>query len=605
MTPKYEPSAYDMKFERVDRIPLVLGILQQMGVQLIIDANYKPHGNHQGLSVGWLAELFLVYVLAETDHKLVPVQAWVVKHHYTLEQLTGQRIQANDFTDDRLGDVLRYLSQDELWWRIDQALSQRSMRVYQLDRTGPVRLDATVGGVQHNEHKHSLFKSGRNKQGLVEVQFKLMLGVLDPLGMPLAADVVPGDVSDDPLYVPIYQRIRQTLAKAGLLYIGDSKMSALETRAVMAMGGDYYLTPLAMVGHMPLLRDELLSLVEAEHLALTEIYLPQDLPPNPAIAPADPALAIAQGVEVLREQQFIRADGQVGTWSERLLLIRSYAFAQAQRIAFEHRLDKAEAALVALTPPPGRGRRQFDDRLALQQAIDKILTRYRMTDYFDLHLQRQVSSRQVRAYKGKPAHTEQKVRYQLHLTRREQAIAQTKFRLGWRVYASNAPLKMLNLTQAVLAYRAQYLAERPFARLKGPLLALLPLYVQRDDHAKGLIHLLTIGLRALSITEFVTRRSLAETNQTLSGLYDGNPKRSTATPSAELLLQAFDDITLSLHLNQEGAVVAQYLTPLNEVQVRILELVGLSPDIYYCLTGIPLILPLSQGEVRPENILVC
>ena len=604
MTPRYEPPAYGMKFERVDRIPLVLGILQQMGVQLIIDANYKPHGNHQGLSVGWLVELFLVYVLAETDHKMVPVQAWVAKHHNTLERLTGQRIRANDFTDDRLGDVLRYLSQDELWWRIDQALSQRSIRVYQLAKTGPVRLDATVGGVQHNEQKHSLFKSGRNKQGLVEVQFKLMLGVLDPLGMPLAADVVPGDVSDDPLYVPIYQRTRQTLATAGLLYIGDSKMSVLESRAVMAMGGDYYLTPLAMVGHMPLLRDELLSLVEAEQLALTEIYLPQELSPDLTIAP-DPALAIAQGVEVLREQQFIREDEQVVTWSERLLLIRSYAFAQAQRIALEHRLDKAEAALVALTPPPGRGRRQFDDPLALQQAIDKVLTRYRVTDYFDLHLQRQVSTRQVRAYKGQPARTEQKVRYQLHLTRREQAIAQTKFRLGWRVYATNAPVKMLNLTQAVLAYRDQYLAERPFARLKGPLLAMLPLYVQRDDHAKGLIHLLSIGLRALSITEFVTRRSLAEANQTLIGLYDGNPKRSTATPSAELLLQAFDDITLSIHLNQEGIVVAQYLTPLNEVQVRILELVGLSPDIYYCLTGIPLILLRSQREVRPENILVC
>jgi len=604
MTPRYEPPAYDMKFERVDRIPLVLGILQQMGVQLIIDANYKPHGNHQGLSVGWLAELFLVYILAETAHKIVPVQEWVAKHHYTLGRLTGQKIRANDFTDDRLGDVLRYLSQDELWWRIDQALSRRCIRVYQLAGSGPVRLDATVGGVQHNEQKHTLFKRGRNKQGLVEVQFKLMLGVLDPLGMPLAADVVPGDLSDDLLYVPIYQRIRQTLAKAGLLYIGDSKMSVLETRAVMAIGGDYYLTPLAMVGHMPLLWDELLSLVEAGQLELTEIYLPQELPSDPAIAP-DPTLAIAQGVEVLREQQFIRQDGQVVTWSERLLLIRSYAFAQAQQIAFAHRLDKAEAALMALTPPPGRGRRQFDDPLALQQAIDKILSRYRVTDYFDLHLQRQVSTRQVRAYKGKPVRTKQKVRYQLHLTRREQTIAQTNFRLGWRVYATNAPVKMLNLTEAVLAYRDQYLAERPFARLKGPLLAMLPLYVQRDDHAKGLIHLLTIGLRALSITEFVTRRSLTEVNQTLSGLYDGNPKRSTTRPSAELLLQAFDDITLSIHLNQERAVVAQYLTPLNEVQVRILGLLGLSPDIYYCLTGIPLILPLSQSEVRPENILVC
>jgi transposase len=593
-----------MKFERVDRIPIVLGILQQMGVQLIIDACYEPHGNHQGLSVGWLAEIFLVYILAETDHKMAPVQKWVDQHHHTLERLTGQRIRASDFTDDRLGDVLRYLSQDELWWHIDQGLSQRSIRVYQLAGTEPVRLDATVGGVKHNEKKHTLFKSGRNKQGVVEVQFKLMLGVLDPLGMPLAADVVSGNVSDDPLYVPIYQRIRRTLGKAGLLYIGDSKMSPLDTRSIMAMEGDYYLTPLAMVGHIPLLLDELLSLVEAGQLALTKVHFPEELPSDPETEP-DPVLAIAEGVEVVREQQVTLENGKVVTWSERLLVIRSHAFAEAKQIVFEQRLDKAEAALLALTPSSGRGRRQFDDPLALQQAIDQLLARYRVVDYFDLRLERHSTIRQIRAYKGKPARTEEKVRYQIHVTRRQEAIAQAQFRLGWRVYATNAPVKMLNLTEAVLAYRDQYLAERPFARLKGPLLAMLPLYVQRDDHAKGLIRLLTIGLRALSITEFVVRRSLAEANETLSGLYDGNPKRCTARPSAELLLQAFDDITLSIRLNQEGEVVEQYLTPLNEVQARILELLGLSPDIYHCLAGIPLILPLSQGEVRPENILVC
>jgi len=605
MTPRYEPPGpYQMKFERVDRIPVLLGILQQMGVQQIIDANYEPHGNHQGLSVGWLAQIFMVYILAETNHKMAPVQAWVNQHHHTLERLTGQSIQASDFTDDRLGDVLRYLSQDELWWHIDQGLNQRSLRVYQLAGTGPVRLDATVGGVKHNEKQHTLFKSGRNKQGVVEVQFKVMLGVLDPLGMPLAVDVVPGNVSDDPLYVPIYQRIRATLAQAGLLYIGDSKMSPLDTRMVMATNGDYFLMPLAMVGHTPVLLDELLSLIETGQLALTNIHFPEDVPSDPETAP-DPVLAIAEGVEVVREQQVTRENGKVVTWTERLLVIRSHAFAEAKRIIFEHRLDKAEATLLALTPPPGRGHRQFDDPLALQQAIDQVLARYRVADYFDLRLERQSTVRQIRAYKGKPARTEENVRYQLHLTRRKQAIAQAKFRLGWRVYATNAPAKMLNLTEAVLAYRDQYLAERPFARLKGPLLAMLPLYVQRDDHAKGLIRLLTIGLRALSITEFVTRRALAKTNETLNGLYDGNPKRCTARPSAELLLQAFDHITLSIHLNQEGETVEQYLTPLNQVQVRILELLGLSSDIYYCLTGIPLILPLSLDEVRPENILVC
>ncbi len=601
MTPRYEPPPYRMIFERVDNLPVVVETLKRMGVQLIIDACYTPHGNHQGLSVGWLALIFLTYILTEADHKMVSVQDWEAKRHHTLERLTGQSISETDLTDDRLADVLRYLSEDELWWQIEQDLSQRSIRVYHLETSGPIRLDATVGGVKHDEKKHTLFQSGRNKKGGYEVQFKVMLGVLDPLGLALAADVVAGNVADDPLYGPIYQRIRQTLDKSGLLYIGDSKMGALETRSLMAIGDDYYLMPLAMVGHTPALLNELLNLVKTEAIDLTPIYFPHDLPPDPNEVP-NPELAIAEGFEVVREQQTTLEDGTLVTWSERLLVIRSRAFAQAKQVAFEQRLTKAEAAILALTPPPGPGQRQFENPVALQQAIDNILTRYRMTDYFDIHLEQHSTTRQVRAYKNKPARIEQKVRYQVHLSRREKALEQAKFRLGWRVYATNASVKKLTLTEAVLAYRDQYLAERPFARLKGTLLNLLPLYVQRDDHAKGLIHLLTIGLRALTITEFVVRRALAQTNETLRGLYDGNPCRQTSRPSAELLLDAFDDITLALRLNQVGEIVEQYLTPLNPVQIRILELLDLSADIYSCLTGFSLSIPLFQNHIHPEYV---
>ena len=55
----------------------------------------------------------------------------------------------------------------------------------------------------------------------------------------------------------------------------------------------------------------------------------------------------------------------------------------------------------------------------------------------------------------------------------------------------------------------------------------------------GLIRLLSIALRALTLFEFVVRRHLAGTE--LAGLYLGNRTRATAPPSAELLLEAFKD----------------------------------------------------------------
>ena len=43
---------------------------------------------------------------------------------------------------------------------------------------------------------------------------KVMQAVLDPLGMPLATDVVAGNRADDPLYVPCIERVQASLGAA-------------------------------------------------------------------------------------------------------------------------------------------------------------------------------------------------------------------------------------------------------------------------------------------------------------------------------------------------------------------------------------------------------
>src|SRR5436189_5058950 len=114
------------------------------------------------------------------------------------------------------------------------------------------------------------------------------------------------------------------------------------------------------------------------------------------------------------------------------------------------------------------------------------------------------------------------------------------------MYSTNQPVEQLSLAQAVLAYRSEYLVERSLGRLKGCPLSLTPMYVQRDDHATGLIRLLSGALRVLTLLEFVGRRQLAAAGATLAGLYAGNPRRETARPTAERLLEAFEDITLTI-----------------------------------------------------------
>ena len=74
------------------------------------------------------------------------------------------------------------------------------------------------------------------------------MATLDPLGLPLALEVVSGEQADDRLYIPTIERVLTCLGRTGLLVVGDCKMSALATRAHLQEQGQYYLTPLAQVG---------------------------------------------------------------------------------------------------------------------------------------------------------------------------------------------------------------------------------------------------------------------------------------------------------------------------------------------------------------------
>ena len=151
------------------------------------------------------------------------------------------------------------------------------------------------------------------------------------------------------------------------------------------------------------------------------------------------------------------------------------------------------------------------------------------------------------------------------------------------MYGTNQPVEQLSLEQAVLAYREEYLVERGFGRLKGKPLSVTPMYLQNDQRATGLIRLLTIGLRVLTLLEFDVRRRLAEQAEELAGLYAGNPKRTTALPTAESLLDAFQEI--NLNVATIGQEVQRYMTPLSDLQQKILALLDFPVNIY---TGLAL-----------------
>ena len=378
--------------ERVDDVPLLLEQMQRMGLPTLIDEHFPTHGNWYGLSLGWVSTIWLSSILSRGDHRLVHVEPWVANRLFTLQTVTEQKVERLDFTDDRLEIVLRRLSDDARWAQFENRLNQHTVRVYDLT-TERIPVDSTTASAYTSVSQDGLFQFGHSKDYRPDLpQVKVMQAVLDPLGMPLATDVVSGERADDPLYVPCLKRVQQSLGRCGLLFVGDCKMAAHDTRAFIALAGDYYLCPLPQVQLGEGELDEALERVWSGEQALTSVFREQER--------GEPEL-IAQGYE--REVPMrVEGEGKPQEWTERRLVVRSVRHAQAAEVALRARVAKAKHQVEALNRR-GRGRKRFEDIEPLRQAVNEIVQRHRVEEFLWLRYDQHPTTRQVRAYKDRPA----------------------------------------------------------------------------------------------------------------------------------------------------------------------------------------------------------
>jgi transposase len=567
----------ELTHERVDDVPLLLGFLIELKLPEILDRHFPPHPLHQGLSNGWLITAWIAYILSRADHRKSPVQAWAQGLQHTLEATIGRTIRPVDFSDDRLSLVLRRLDADTAWNSLEDDLWQTHCDVYALP-VERVRLDATTSCGYHAVADDGLMQLGHSKDYRPDLaQFKLMAAVAEPTGLYLAGDVHPGNAADDPLYLPLYRRVRTMLGRTGLLYAGDCKMAALEIRAEIAANQDFYLTRLPLTGTVPA---QFAGWVEAAVVgdrAATLIEISRGEGQEKEL--------LGRGYEFERPQTALVGEAE-HTWTERVQIIRSESSAASQAAALDSRLKQAEAAVRNLTPPLGPGRAQFTSGWELERAVKATLTERGATGLLTVTWERQetVRERYVGPGRGGPKRrkaTERVVRYQItSVARDEAAIEGLVARMGWQVQVTNAAESRLSLGESVLGYREGTCVERAFHQLKDRPLGIRPLYVHRDDQIRGLTRLLTLALRVLTLFEVLVRRGQDQDSEDLPGLYPGQASRTTDRPTAKRVLEAIARTGVTLIGEVSGEGCRWHLTALPELLRRVLGYLGLSDEVY-------------------------
>ena len=562
--------------ERLDDVVLLIGQMKHMGLQAVLDRHIPRHWHQRDLSWGWTAVIWLAHILTAGDHRKVSMETYIRGMKNALSQLIDQTIDPLDFSDDRLSRLLKHLNNRDYWVLIEKDLNDQSIEVYELDQK-VIRCDATTVSAHHEVAEGGLVQFGHSKDDPSLPQIKIMSASLDPLGMPLASDVVSGEKADDGLYIPLIERIVTGLKKTGLLFVGDCKMSALETRGHLVVIHHYYLSPLPLTGKTTHEMAEWISLG-------IEKRREDNLIPVFRKNYRGEEILVARGYEFDRVQTVLK-DGEEITWVERVQVINSPAYAKKQAEGLEHRLVNVKKKIEALTPPRGRGKRQISDEDVLLANITKILKTHRVEGLFNLTYERQVERKKKYVGKGRGAANREttvveKVRYQIiAVDRDEDKIATIKDRLGWKAFVTNSPMQELSLHDAVLSYRNEYRVERIFNRLKSRL-NIAPLFVKKDEQIAGLTYLLTLGVRVLTLMEFVIQRSLKEDNTGLSGMHPENRKKITDTPSAEKILKTFSGINLTIIRDLAGNILIRSLTPLSPVQQEIIQRLNLDLSLY-------------------------
>jgi transposase len=517
--------------EQINDIPLLLGIMEAMGIRQHIDSQVEQHGNWEGISIGTVVEIWLCYILTARDHRLVAVREWAEARRQTFNALLGIELRDTDLTDDRLARALSQLGQERVEQAIDQRMVQDWVTFYALP-TETVRLDTTSVSVYTAiEDEWSLIPRGHSQDHRPDLgQFKVMLSTLDPLGMPLSCAVLEGQRADDPLYVPIYDQTVRTLGRRDMLVVGEST--------------------------------ELTDWIEQALAHPTDWH---------TVTETDPKTGEIQTVAIIHEwsrpQTWLSEAPQIlHSWTERVLVVRSEQMRQGRIRKSQERFTRLSKTLDALAQPAGRGRRSYCTRAALRAHIDHLLDVAHLTGLVDVHLT------QDPAPDGSP-----RWRVASFALNPDAWAAQVQ-RLGWPIYLTNTTVTQYPAPAILGCYRHQVLHERTFSRFKTRDRHIRPVFLRDEQRLVGLTWLLCLALRVLTLTEFRLRTALQARHETLVGLNPAVRSQATIHPTTERVLQVFN--TLTLTLVKLEATLIRHVTELSDTQRHVLALLNLPSDLY-------------------------
>jgi hypothetical protein len=390
-------------------------------------------------------------------------------------------------------------------------------------------------------------------------QVKGGLAVSADGGVPLLWEAQDGNRADVSTYVEYWLKVKELVGRSDFLFVGDCKLATQDNLLAIIQHQGRFLAPLP--GYAGMQR-------QLEDWVLTNTV--EDL------IPWRETSGKARWYRGFR-RAYMLVDPVGRQYPCDVHILCNPRLQDEKRANLERRLHKTQVFLAGL--PKRLGKRALKSREAIEQLLEAVMKRYHTRDFVTYSITSTATMRKRYQGRGRPgARASYEEIAAVHWTVEWQwlpaAIENAKLLDGYFPLITNDPT--LTTATALSIYKEQYHPEQRFKWLKGTGI-LSPVLLKKPHRIAAFFFVVGLVLQLLTLIEREAARRLAANGTPLSGL---KPNRlPDYRPKTEALLHVFRHVTVTQVILAEHPA-EMIITPLNGLQTRVLQLMGLDESIY-------------------------
>jgi len=528
-----------IKTLELEHLGLVAGIFDQLEIADVIDDRIPKLRNHK-LEHSEVIKAMILNALGFVGQRLYLFPEFYEK--IPTERLLGAGITAADLNDDVLGrtlDAIYAYGPTELF--NDIALKAMGHINFGVQRLHADTTSFSVQGEYEGYDGQSAIEItlGHSKDGRMDLkQFVLGL-VTNQDGIPLFSKAYSGNASDKNTILEAFMKIKNGLnLDDAAYYIADSAIYS--EKNIQQLGTD-----MLWITRTPA------TITESESLLDRDVELVECLDPR---------------------YKCFSADSNYGGIPQRWVLYQSQPMQERKEKTFEKQLEKerkqAERSLAKMK------RREFACEADARKEADLWLAEHPFFRFRDLSVK--LANKRNGKLRGRPR-TGEELR-EIHLIEAEiefdaEKIARAKSKLGRFILATND--LSLDPNTILSYYKGQQTVERGFRFLKDKSFRVAEVYLKKPQRIEALAMIMVLTLMIYSVAEWMIRKRLRETGETIPNQL----KKPTQRPTFKWIVFLFMGVTeATIWINGE---MHQEIANLSDKLAKIIRLLGPACEKYY------------------------